>query len=577
MKLDIVIPTRDRMDRLKVCLDSIKEATKQIPEIKTKTLVYFDTIEESTSISILYPEIKLGHIVKEYKAPNFWNNYLKNMDADVLCYLNDDIKLDTNCLIEGLKSLKELDYDGVVGFHQSNQTGKGNCSAAFGLISKKYSERFPDSKVFCLEENEPLFILENGEYKLIKIKDLYNNFNKLNSTIYTHTSDWEGNLQKIKIIDVLDTGVQDCYKIKTDSNEIVVSTTHSFPYKNSAYLHNHSRARTIKIKEAKELKENEYLFNNIYLPLKTLNDKGYDYGYVIGWFLAEGTKHNNRCSTLYYGDPDEERGYLKSLEKIGCIKHKYKNKNGGYLHCSPKIRDHIEEYVEYKNKLKYFKNKVFNKSEDFIKGIIDGLIFGDGSTHNNKCFWIGLKKNIELKNQVHMLCRLVGYDFRFKGLHIGSHFNPKGEFMRFAINKGSYRNKRIIKNIKVDRIKNIEFVGKKKTFNIEVEKIYTEQKYVNGAINSHKKFNNLYFLGNGIWTHNCEEYYCLYLDEELMKYAQSIGKFIYNTEAKLEHYHPVFTGEKPDETHVHNRRYKQEDIKTYNYRKANNLLWGRNK
>jgi len=156
MRLDIIIPTKNRLNKLKVCLDSVKEAIKEIPEVQVTTNIYVDTAEEVMPVLLLIQEystknsrVFVAVMEKEYRAARFWNSYLQNIQAEVLCYLNDDIKLDKNCLIEGIKALETLHLDGVVGFYQSNQIGTTNCNAAFGLIGSKFADRFPDRQVFC--------------------------------------------------------------------------------------------------------------------------------------------------------------------------------------------------------------------------------------------------------------------------------------------------------------------------------------------------------------------------------------------------------------------------------------------
>jgi len=153
MKLDIVIPSRNRLDKLKVCLESIENNLSDISPYRVNVKIYVDTEDERNNIR---KYCKLGIVggqtilmKEEYRASRFWNSYLKTMEADILCYLNDDVKLSSTCLRDGLMDLCYLDYDGIVGFYQSNQVGTTNCNAAFGLIGSKFADRFPDRKVFC--------------------------------------------------------------------------------------------------------------------------------------------------------------------------------------------------------------------------------------------------------------------------------------------------------------------------------------------------------------------------------------------------------------------------------------------
>lgn len=150
LMLDIVIPTKNRLDRLKVCIPSIQEAIKEL-DYQTNIILFVDTLKDKEELLQIFNNIEVKIMEEEYFTSRFWNKYLKNMTSDILCYLSDDIKLDKNCLKNGLKALKDLKYDGVIGFYQENQKGKSNCNAAFGLISKKFSDRFPDNQAFCPE------------------------------------------------------------------------------------------------------------------------------------------------------------------------------------------------------------------------------------------------------------------------------------------------------------------------------------------------------------------------------------------------------------------------------------------
>lgn len=152
-KLDIVIPSRNRIEKLKICITSIKEAIKELSDIETKIIIYIDSKEYAEEIykekSNIFVDVHIETLKEEYRAARFWNNYIKNMEADVLCYLNDDVKLDKNCLKYGLEELASLDNDGVVGFYQSNQVGTTNCNAAFGLISSEFADLFQDRQIMC--------------------------------------------------------------------------------------------------------------------------------------------------------------------------------------------------------------------------------------------------------------------------------------------------------------------------------------------------------------------------------------------------------------------------------------------
>lgn len=72
----------------------------------------------------------------------------------------------------------------------------------------------------------------------------------------------------------------------------------------------------------------------------------------------------------------------------------------------------------------------------------------------------------------------------------------------------------------------------------------------------------------------CPDYGCLFIDEELQAFAESISKFYFCPAAQLSHAHPDFTGQEADETHNFNRRWKQIDIQTHSIRVERGLVWG---
>jgi len=153
MKVDIVIPTYKRINQLLSCIDSIKIARSNVFEHEIKLKIFVSTIKEYQILDNLriinfWTDIIL--MGKKYIAPIFWNDYLKEMKSDAMVYINDDVELDKNCIKEGIKALKSLNLDGVIGFKQFN--AKPNaivCKGAFGMIGSKFADRFPKRQVFC--------------------------------------------------------------------------------------------------------------------------------------------------------------------------------------------------------------------------------------------------------------------------------------------------------------------------------------------------------------------------------------------------------------------------------------------
>ena len=135
MKLDIVIPTLNREEKLNKCLNSIFNSAK---DTKVKIAIYFSVQEEwqhfqQTFIGI--DEVKIG-FAPEYRVPTFWNSYLKECEADAMCYINDDVIFYPDTLNTIVKEFTHRfpDYDGVMGLNQSNIKSSSKVEAAFGII-----------------------------------------------------------------------------------------------------------------------------------------------------------------------------------------------------------------------------------------------------------------------------------------------------------------------------------------------------------------------------------------------------------------------------------------------------------
>lgn len=153
-KLDIVIPTYGREQKLLETLISIRDARMMLHSVKAEVHLFFSNPQELERVRehekgkqwIVY------HLLgNEFLAARFWNAYLASMEADALCYLTDDIQLDYMCLSEGWNHLSLMGLDGVVGFKIENALDGQPARAAFGMIGKPFVDRFPNKEVFCPE------------------------------------------------------------------------------------------------------------------------------------------------------------------------------------------------------------------------------------------------------------------------------------------------------------------------------------------------------------------------------------------------------------------------------------------
>ena len=105
---------------------------------------------------------------KEYQASVFWNDHMKQSNADVFIYINDDVRLEINSLYRAVSLMNKYfsDLDGVVAFTQDNIPPDQACKTAFGAIGSKVADRFKDRQVFCPDYKRFYLDSEMGDYAL---------------------------------------------------------------------------------------------------------------------------------------------------------------------------------------------------------------------------------------------------------------------------------------------------------------------------------------------------------------------------------------------------------------------------
>jgi hypothetical protein len=153
MKLNIVIPTLGRTEKLLNAVGSIAQAITLIPDERVFLYIYYSNKEDfdKDTIGFLkYPWIFTRLLEEPYNVGTFWNKHIKENIFDIMIYLNDDVILEIQCLkkIVEIFNTKFQDLDGIVGIRQKNIPSSQALQTAFGAIGVAYTERFPDKKVF---------------------------------------------------------------------------------------------------------------------------------------------------------------------------------------------------------------------------------------------------------------------------------------------------------------------------------------------------------------------------------------------------------------------------------------------
>jgi len=206
MKLEIVIPSLNRIQKLSNCVDSII-STKNNFDIAL--YLYFSNRDELDFFKEKYKDLDWIYckMTDYYKCTEFWNKHIKNSKANIIAYLNDDILLhkDTIQKIFTIYPQQFPDFDGVIGINQANIPQDKIVKTAFGLIGTKYSDLFPDRQVFCPDYyrffgDYEMYLYSNSIGKFyfsddIKIKHLHPQFsNDKNGRDETHrlVRKWRG-------------------------------------------------------------------------------------------------------------------------------------------------------------------------------------------------------------------------------------------------------------------------------------------------------------------------------------------------------------------------------------------------
>lgn len=142
MHVDILIPTYDRLEPLKKCIKSIVDGDYKGVSI----IVIVDGNKKMLGglkgepIEILFNPERMDYVISMNKA-------MKQTKGDAVIYASDDLIFRPNCISNAVRAMKEHfpDTDGLVALKQDQKES----GVAFGLLGRKFINRFPDGAVFC--------------------------------------------------------------------------------------------------------------------------------------------------------------------------------------------------------------------------------------------------------------------------------------------------------------------------------------------------------------------------------------------------------------------------------------------
>lgn len=144
MHVNLIIPTYDRPLMLKDCIQSIVKSTYEDKSI----IVVIDGNRQMINELIDEP---IAIIFNPQRKDWIWNmnRALNSFITDNIIYASDDIVFQPDCISIAVKAMQERfpDGDGLVAF---KWTGVETVeSPAFGIMGRKFIERFPNRAVFC--------------------------------------------------------------------------------------------------------------------------------------------------------------------------------------------------------------------------------------------------------------------------------------------------------------------------------------------------------------------------------------------------------------------------------------------
>jgi DNA modification methylase len=386
----------------------------------------------------------------------------------------------------------------------------------------------------CLAGSTLLFTKIDGSYRMLTVRELYDNFSHFREVLVPSMK-MNGEKVWIRVKNVYYNGKAETRRIVlTNGNTLIATPNHLLPVLKTSKRRS-GKYFKLSLMPVSEIRPGYHLWTitKFSTDLPEGSEADYNRGYFLGFWLAEGNfikrGRNNKGTkfSLYAlkrwakekgydsveeylkargdeeivglefacGVKDREKGYLDKLSEVAKISiYQYGNSIVVKSYGSENL---VYPYV-YGNsaKDKSITDAVFNESLSFLRGVLDGFLDGD-SQHRGTSSRVTITKNEKLANALMMIAKLVGREFRI----------CKSGSNSLSFNVSNYDKRIVDKGIVFQAVRKIEDNGIEDVYDIEVEPIYTtycgKGKTEKPSMEKRKaKWNNLYFLANGIFTHN---------------------------------------------------------------------------
>jgi ribonucleoside-triphosphate reductase len=247
------------------------------------------------------------------------------------------------------------------------------------------------------------------------------------------------------------------------------------------------------------------------LPNKLLLTE--DLGYLIGFYLAEGWMEPHRIS-FKQKITNENQEVIKRLEKaanqLGCRLYSKQEDGSTTLQiANSTFTNYVMKTIfnlKGKSQEKHLPNEILSFNKDFVKGVIAGVIDGDGSITTSKTSITLRTASRTMLEQIAQVLNLLGYTARDRNLQgVGTTRNYNGRLItqQYPLYGVSFRIiEQSLHSLKYQTAElsskawRAESAGWHKVLNSEPTEIMDEYIY-DITTESHT------LVVNGMWNHNC--------------------------------------------------------------------------
>jgi hypothetical protein len=167
-QITILIPTRNRLDKLRCCLASIPAH----PWIQVVVACDGDALTAKELSTGLAPYQRVDMVIfnREHVGSIKLCNLLTPMAQDGLLPVCDDMELHAGAIETAMERFNDAfpDDDGVLGFHQTIIAGYAPTGVC--LIGQKFLRRYPGKQLFCPEYDH------YGDVEIYDLAEKYGKF-----------------------------------------------------------------------------------------------------------------------------------------------------------------------------------------------------------------------------------------------------------------------------------------------------------------------------------------------------------------------------------------------------------------